>query len=162
MSFLFKLLLPEGKKLSCSSLSPFFPSSQWPWCWDIQLMDCTGAVLIADCRGILKSLNNANPLRSEKATMLTLKNLVTQRWESLFKTSNQQTTNKKKPQPNQQQQRSQNLDFSFKQRDLLLDHLAKQKVHLCWIKPVRMMKQWKACPTREDWKSLDCLAWGKW
>lgn len=68
------------------------------------MMGCTGAVLIAECREILKSLNNANPLRSEKAKMLALKNLVTKtKWESLFKTSNQQTNKpqstarKKKP-----------------------------------------------------------------
>lgn len=67
-------------------------------------MGCTEAVLIAECRELLKGLKNASPLGSEKAQMSALKNLVTKtKGESLFKTDNKQADQQK--QKNQQQQR---------------------------------------------------------
>lgn len=93
-----------------------------------------GAVLAAECRELLKGLKNATPLGSENTEVLTLKNLVnkTQREKVCLKKT--PTTNKP-TKPNQQQQpkkaTSQNLVFSFGQRELLLADLAKQKLHLC-------------------------------
>lgn len=104
-----------------------------------------GAVLTAEHREHLKGSKDATPLGLQRTKVLSLKNLVTKTYREkveciVFSTKWKRTpTNKKTPSTITKQQLPQNLVSSSRQRELLLDGLAKHKLHLCWS---RCLSRW--------------------